>query len=160
MNLAIKRIVFGILIVVNCFTIFMFSSQDSVESSNTSGVVVDRVVNTISKVNKKVKKENIRDSVTFWVRKCAHFSIYAMLGVWLMLFLNTFEISTKNKVIICIIFGLSYAISDEVHQGFVGGRSTEIRDVLIDTAGCFIGCMIAKWFGNRKSKNKKEKKDA
>ena len=79
MNVRIKRIIFSILIIINCIVIFKFSSQDSEKSNETSGVVVNRVVNTISTVNKKVKKESIKDTVTFMVRKCAHFSIYCLV---------------------------------------------------------------------------------
>lgn len=139
MNLKIKRIIFSMLIFINCIVIFNFSAQDSQKSSATSDVVVDRVVNTISNVNKKAKKETLKDKVTFVVRKCAHFSIYALLGVWLMLLANTFNIKIKRKILICIIFGALYAISDELHQNFVSGRSPEIRDVCIDTIGVLFG---------------------
>lgn len=159
MNLTIKRIIFGALIIINCITIFMFSSQDSVKSSNTSSIIVDRVVNTISNVNKKVKRDSLKDSVTFWVRKSAHFSIYALLGVWVMLFVNTFNMSTRNKIIICVLFGLIYAISDEFHQSFVSGRSMELRDVIIDTCGCFVGSGILGILGSRsKIRNNKNTK--
>ena len=150
MNLTIQRIIFGILIVINCIVIFNFSSQDSEKSSATSSVVVDRVVNTISNVNKKVKKDKLKDGVTFWVRKTAHFSIYALLGVWLALFLSTFGLSRKNIIIICILFGMIYAISDEIHQSFVSGRSMEIRDMCIDTIGALFGAWIMTCFKAKK----------
>ena len=35
-----------------------------------------------------------------------------------------------------------YAISDEIHQYFVPGRSAEIRDVLIDVLGANIGILL------------------
>lgn len=142
MNVRIKRIIFSILIIINCIVIFKFSSQDSEKSNETSGVVVNRVVNTISTVNKKVKKESIKDTVTFMVRKCAHFSIYTLLGIWLMNLTNTFDISTKRKILMCVLFGILYASSDEFHQSFVGGRSPEVRDVCIDTCGVLFGNIL------------------
>jgi VanZ family protein len=38
-----------------------------------------------------------------------------------------------------------YAISDELHQLFVPGRSASLKDVLIDTLAALIGviCLIA-----------------
>ena len=69
MNIKLKRIIFGLLIILNCITIFCFSAQNSEKSSETSGVIVESVVTTISNVNKNVKKESIRDTVTFVVRK-------------------------------------------------------------------------------------------
>ncbi len=139
----IKRSIFAILIVINCVVIFNFSAQDSDKSSEQSGVVVDRVVNTIEKKSKKAKKDpSLREKVTFYVRKTAHFSIYTLLGLWLMNEANTFDINKKKKWIICLLFGFLYAASDEFHQSFVGGRSQEIRDILIDTIGVAFGCLI------------------
>ena len=147
MNIIIKRVIFAILVITNCIVIFNFSSQNSEKSNESSGVVVNRVVNTISTVNKNVKKESIKDTVTFIVRKCAHFSIYALLGIWIMNFANTFNISTKRKILICVLFGFLYASSDEFHQSFVGGRSPEIRDVCIDTCGVLFGNILVIIFG-------------
>ena len=143
MNIKIKRILFAVLIIINCIVIFNFSAQDSEKSSETSGVIVNRVVNTISSVNKKVKKETLRDVVSFYTRKTAHFSIYALLGIWLMNEANTFDISNRRKIFISVIFGLLYALSDEFHQNFVSGRSPEIRDVCIDTCGVLFGTIVA-----------------
>lgn len=143
MNHMIKRAIFAILIIINCIVIFNFSAQDSKKSTATSDVVVDRVVNTITTVNKKAKRESLKDWVTFCVRKSAHFIVYTSLGVWLMCLVNTFSISTKKRILICVIIGMVYATSDEIHQYFVGGRSAEIRDVCIDTCGVLFGIVIA-----------------
>lgn len=137
-----KRAIFAILIIVNCIAIFLFSAQDSEKSSQTSSVVVEQVVTKISNVNKKVKKESLKDQVTFYVRKTAHFSIYALLGIWLMNEANTFDITKKRKIVLCIVFACLYAISDEFHQSFISGRSQEIRDICIDTCGALFGCIL------------------
>ena len=142
MNLRIKRIIFAIFVFVNCVVIFNFSAQDSNKSSETSSVVVDRVVNTITTVNKKAKGESIKEKVTFYVRKSAHFSIYTSLGIWLMCFIGTYDGTIKKKILICVIIGMLYAMSDELHQYFIGGRSAEIRDVCIDTCGVLFGNIV------------------
>ena len=41
-----------------------------------------------------------------------------------------------------LIFCFIYACTDEFHQLFVMGRSCEMRDVLIDTLGSFVGILI------------------
>ena len=158
----IKRIIFAILIVINCTVIFCFSAQNSEKSSKQSSVVVERVVTTITNANKKAKKDpTLRDRVTFYVRKTAHFSIYTLLGIWLMNEANTFDIRKLKKIVICLLFGFMYAISDELHQSFVSGRSREIRDVIIDTSGVLFGCilvilvgLIVKKVKNKLNKNK------
>lgn len=143
MNTKVKRLIFAIIIVINCVTIFSFSAQNAEKSKKTSSVVVERVVDSIVNINKNIKKESIIENVTFYVRKTAHFSIYTSLGIWLMCEANTFEISKKRRLLICVMFGALYALSDEFHQGFVSGRSPEIRDVFIDTCGVLCGCIIA-----------------
>ena len=55
---------------------------------------------------------------------------------------NTFKTNTKTKLLICLLFGLLYAASDEFHQKFVSGRSCEIRDVCIDTLGVLFGNLL------------------
>lgn len=158
MKTKVKRIIFAILIIVNCIIIFNFSSQNSEKSNETSGVIVNKVVDSIGKINIKVKKEELEDQVSFWVRKLAHFSIYTLLGIFLINEANTFEITKKRKIIICILFGALYAISDEFHQGFVGGRSPEIRDVCIDTCGIIFGIILVIIAGKLISKIKEPKK--
>ena len=37
---------------------------------------------------------------------------------------------------------MGYAITDEIHQHFVGGRHASPVDVLIDTAGVAIGIFV------------------
>lgn len=38
--------------------------------------------------------------------------------------------------------GILYAVTDEIHQIFVEGRSCELRDLLIDAAGVLLGVVI------------------
>ena len=35
-----------------------------------------------------------------------------------------------------------YAVSDEIHQLFVSGRSCQLTDVLLDSAGAFVGHLL------------------
>ena len=86
------------------------------------------------------------ESVSFAVRKCAHFTEYLVLGLCLMqnaIDLN-FRIPWPGLVIACLI-GAAYAVSDELHQSLVAGRSCEIRDMIIDAAGVAMGAEIRFW---------------
>ena len=38
--------------------------------------------------------------------------------------------------------GTAYAVTDEIHQLFVPGRSCELRDICIDAVGVLCGCLI------------------
>lgn len=75
-----------------------------------------------------------------WQDKIYHAIEYAMLGF----LLHRAFFSQKNQFfkryagILAWLLGSLYAISDEIHQYFVPGRSADIGDVLADVAGISI----------------------
>lgn len=119
--------------------IFMFSAQVSDESKSSSNKVTSAVVNTVISIKKEniseEKRQKIIEDKTFIVRKTAHFTEYFILGLILILYLQTKEKLTTKYIILAIIFCVLYATSDEIHQLFVDGRSCKIMDILIDTCG-------------------------
>jgi len=70
----------------------------------------------------------------FIILKSFHLIEYAILGILLLFAIN------KNKLVVFIAY--LYAISDEIHQSFVPGRSSRFRDTLIDLIGILIGIFI------------------
>lgn len=143
-KLYFKRAILLFLILTNCIVIFNFSAQKADESSNTSGKVVDKIIEKVYKRKQINKSEEltIRDKITTIVRKGAHFSIYTCLGILTYLYMSTYSIKKKKRLLYTIIFCLMYACSDEIHQKFVEGRSCELRDVCIDTCGAIFGSTI------------------
>lgn len=142
-----KRTILAILIIIWIGTVFYFSNEDATKSTGTSGKVIEKIVEiTNKKIDKEEKQEKIKELQPI-VRKCAHLSIYTVGGILLFLFVNTYQIPLKNKIIYAIIIGTIYAITDEIHQVFVPGRGPGIIDVLIDTAGVTIGTIIANFLG-------------
>lgn len=119
--------------------IFMFSAQVSDESKSSSNKVTSAVVNTVISIKKEniseEKRQKIIEDKTFIVRKSAHFTEYFILGLILILYLQTKEKLATKYIILAIIFCVLYATSDEIHQLFVDGRSCKIMDILIDTCG-------------------------
>lgn len=76
-----------------------------------------------------------------------HFGIYALLG-WAFARALLFEMpeSALFKIVcLCVVFGLLYGISDEYHQSFVHGRSSDIFDIAIDTVGSLAGGIFVRW---------------
>jgi VanZ family protein len=76
-----------------------------------------------------------------------HLLIYALLG-WSFgraLACEKEALSFFKIVCLCAVFGLLYGISDEYHQSFIPGRTSDIFDVMIDVAGSFMGGLIVKW---------------
>ena len=146
MKTTVKRIIFGMLIIINCATIFYFSNQVADNSSQQSSRVVELISNIVPSIKKmkESEKKTLKEEVlTPIVRKTAHFSIYAMLGIWTINFINTFEkLKASKKIIISLLFCTLYAITDEFHQTMVSGRSGEIRDILIDSLGALTGMLL------------------
>ena len=140
-------------------TIFGFSSQVAEKSKKTSSKVITKVVETIDvrKELTKPQKEKITEDLTFIVRKGAHFSIYAILGIFIFLLVKEYNFSMKKCIVTAIIASFIYACSDEFHQTFVSGRSGELRDILIDTAGATVGCMIIILLKNVEKKARKRR---
>ena len=96
--------------------------------------------------------------VSFIVRKGAHFLEYLVLGI--SLFWTVRDLRMKHgrvpdelagrAVLVPWVVGVLYAVTDEVHQYFVPGRSCELRDVLIDACGAAAGVAIVWWRGRKK----------
>ncbi len=98
-----------------------------------------------------------RKTLVFIVRKGAHMSVYFVLailvhGAWHP------AASVRSKNIKTLILCTLYAISDECHQSFVPGRSAELRDVCVDTAGAVLGILVYMIFLLYRWKGKGDKK--
>ena len=126
------RIVFWVLTVLIMVLIFLFSSQEAVNSQNTSEGFTKRILSLSNKFNSltELEQQNIIVNVQYFVRKAAHFSVFASLGLCLFSAIN---LTFKNRFLWLYSFLISalYAISDEVHQLFVLGRSCRIGDMLL-----------------------------
>lgn len=156
----ILRIVLLILIIINCITIFYFSNQVADESSKRSGRIVNFIAQIVPEIKNMKEPEKtifMQETLTTIVRKTAHFSIYAMLGILSMNYMATYkEKSLYKNALIAIIFCIFYATTDEIHQYFIPGRSCELRDVCIDTVGSLTGIVItyAIYYYYKRRKNK------
>ena len=130
-----------ILLILWMSLIFCFSNQKADASSKLSDGVIVKIASVFVKKDlTNDKKNELIDKYTFIIRKTAHFSIYLILGILSINFLSSFDIRyiIAFSSLICFI----YACTDEFHQLFVIGRSCEVRDILIDTLGSFIGILI------------------
>ena len=134
--------------------IFCFSNQKADASTRLSDTFIANTIGNVYKIfNKNVsdeKLEEIKESFSLIVRKLAHVTIYLILGILVFLYLNEYNINYKHLIMLSILICFIYAISDEIHQLFIPGRSGEIRDVLIDTLGSFIGSILTLFITRKK----------
>ena len=129
--------------------IFRFSSQNADDSSTESIRITQELLCVI--------RDRLRLSWTpsqlslyierseFFIRKLAHFSEYAALGLSLILPLCAFYSGSFKKKTLFLtswIICIAYAASDELHQFFSPGRSPQIRDVVIDSFGALAGILL------------------
>ena len=130
-----KRIIFGFLCMVWMIVIFNFSGSQGEESAGLS----DRIV---AMLHQMIPIIPINDTSIWIVRKLAHFSEYAILGILYVCFFKTFHFRLRSVMMASMLLVFIYACTDEFHQLFVAGRSGQFKDVLIDTAGGTTGILL------------------
>lgn len=144
MRKIIIRTIFMLLLLTTFAIIFKFSSQIAEESNGVSNGVLRKIID-IFPYTKGLSEEIKIKMVEYGnpiIRKLAHFSIYALVGVWIMSFMSTFDMRLYKKWIISMLVGVVYAASDEFHQSFVPGRGPSIVDVGIDSLGVLTGILV------------------
>lgn len=139
--------------------IFSFSSTKGEKSASQSQTVTQSVVRVFDKdytMPEKVEpksRDQIYDTV---LRKLAHLSIYACLGV--LMFLTVKTLTKKEKYYfaakLSVPLSILISIGDEYNQTLTEGRSGRFYDVCIDTAGILIGTFIIIFIVKKLLKNK------
>lgn len=130
-----------ILIIIWMATIFKFSGQQGTDSGDTSRKFTVAIIRIITGKSLEINDPFV-EGIQLFIRKMAHFSIYALGGFLIMNYAYTTDKKMKQKILYSIAFGAGYAITDELHQFFVPGRSARILDVGIDTAGVITGIFV------------------
>lgn len=80
----IKIILKGSALVLWCVVIFMFSANNADESNKQSNAVFNTVIEFVNPVYDSLDttaQAEYKDTATFIIRKLAHFSEYALLGI-------------------------------------------------------------------------------
>ena len=148
-----KKIFHTILVIIWMVIIFNFSSQNGPKSTKTSDVVTSMVVNvTTSVTNKDIPREEVKQRIedsTFIVRKMAHFTEYLILGILVLQLLSDYTKINKRVLIISFLICYFYAISDEIHQIFIPGRTAKVLDIFIDGTGSLVGIILYSIYFNK-----------
>lgn len=76
----------------------------------------------------------------FCVKKTAHMIVFGTL--YLLLYRAFSGANQRRRIILSCLATLAYAISDELHQSFVPGRTPTIRDIGIDMLGVGIAHLL------------------
>lgn len=121
--------------------IFGFSHQPATVSSGMSSGITETILKAISQISSEAAIDT--DALHTFVRKNAHFFVYLILGVLVFQALRKSGMRGYRGAMAALAICALYALSDEAHQLFIPGRSGELRDVFIDSAGAFVGIGLA-----------------
>ena len=150
MNL--RRRVFLTLTLLWMIIIFCFSARDAVTSTEDSmrvGRVVAETVIPGFREWPQPRQVSFIHRIDHAVRKSAHCLEYAVLGILLTGFFAMppgTRTSPGSWIRRAWLTGTLYAVTDEIHQIFVAGRSCQITDVMIDSGGVLLGILLALLF--------------
>lgn len=127
-------------LLVALMVIFIFSN--SAASAGTSNGMSLTVSEWVRPVLNTVGLHPETDFLNFVIRKLAHFSEYALLGCLIAIAYRLQPWSwMKSKAALLPFFIIP--VLDENLQRFPPGRSCELRDMLIDSAGMAAGLFLA-----------------
>jgi VanZ family protein len=131
--------------------IFYLSHQPATESNKLSTEITEIIIQTIERVAPNMEFD-VR-GLNHIIRKNTHFFAYLILGVLVINALRVSRVRGYRSIALALGICILYAISDEIHQFFIPGRSGEVRDVVIDTAGASVGIMVYMVVGFVKRRN-------
>ncbi|MCM1045165.1 MAG: VanZ family protein [Candidatus Gastranaerophilales bacterium] len=126
--------------------IFSFSAQDGEESGGLSRRVSEWCVEFVNVVaDRQWSQEAVSDIAAYWehpIRKMAHFSEYACMGVLVYVMWRPWRERGRRLYALTILWVLVSAAGDEFHQLFVPDRCGSFADVLLDTCGGVFGLLF------------------
>ena len=81
------------------------------------------------------------DGLDFVVRKVGHMAVFGTLALLLWRALSATW--SPRPTALALMVTVLYAATDELHQGFVGGRHVSVVDVAIDAIGAVVALVVA-----------------
>ena len=121
---------------------FIFSNSMAVAtvSSGSSG----RVLAWMRIILRRLGQPGLADHLTMHiVRKLAHFCEYMLEGFLLMLCMRVYSRHPLRHITVPMLGGVLTALADETIQLFSEGRSSQVTDVWLDSAGVLAGILTA-----------------
>ena len=134
------RVVFT-LALIGCIA-FIFSNSMAV--ADVSSVSSGRVLQLLQAVLRRLGMPGLAQRLTMHlVRKLAHFCEYLLEGFLLMLCMRVYSRHPLRHITVPMLAGVLTALTDETIQLFSEGRSSQVTDVWLDSAGVLAGILIA-----------------
>ena len=121
---------------------FIFSNSMAV--ADVSSVSSGRVLQLLQAVLRRLGMPGLAQRLTMHiVRKMAHFCEYTLEGFLLMLCMRVYTRRYVRHISVPMLGGVLTAMADETIQIYSPGRSSQVTDVWLDSAGVLAGILIA-----------------
>ena len=121
---------------------FIFSNSMAV--ADVSSVSSGRVLQLLQAVLRRLGMPGLAQRLTMHiVRKMAHFCEYTLEGFLLMLCMRVYTRRYVRHISVPMLGGVLTAMADETIQIYSPGRSSQVTDVWLDSAGVLVGILIA-----------------
>lgn len=121
---------------------FIFSNSMAV--ADVSSVSSGRVLQLLQAVLRRLGHPALAQRLTMHiVRKMAHFCEYTLEGFLLMLCMRVYSRRPLRHITVPMLAGVLTALTDETIQLFSQGRSSQVTDVWLDSAGVLAGILAA-----------------
>ena len=121
---------------------FIFSNSMAV--ADDSSVSSGRVLQLLQAVLRRLGHPALAQRLTMHiVRKMAHFCEYTLEGFLLMLCMRVYSRRRLGHITVPMLAGVLTALTDETIQLFSQGRSSQVTDVWLDSAGVLAGILAA-----------------
>lgn len=121
---------------------FIFSNSMAV--ADVSSVSSGRVLQLLQAVLRRLGMPGLAQRLTMHlVRKLAHFCEYTLEGFLLMLCMRVYTRQYVRHISVPMLGGVLTAMADETIQIYSPGRSSQVTDVWLDSAGVLVGILIA-----------------
>lgn len=149
-----KTYIWHLVLILYIAFIFSNSLTPAVISSGNSSFVLRLVQECLQTVG--IRALWLTEHI---IRKCAHFSEYALLGILLFQSMRCLAVRAdlRGHIHLAAIFFIPFV--DETLQLFTEGRSGQISDVWLDMGGILFGTLlyyaIYKFLNGRQSGNRK-----
>ena len=121
---------------------FIFSNSMAV--ADVSSVSSGRVLQLLQAVLRRLGMPALAQRLTMHiVRKMAHFCEYTLEGFLLMLCMRVYTRRYVRHISVPMLGGVLTAMADETIQIYSPGRSSQVTDVWLDSAGVLAGILAA-----------------
>ncbi|HCL00942.1 MAG TPA: VanZ family protein [Lachnoclostridium phytofermentans] len=140
-----QRLIAAVPMLLMMLAIFLFSAKTATESDGSSLPIAKALLDIYQRGFGEMGKDSYDVSLrvaNVLTRKVAHVTEYGILSILVSFYIWVRGHRGKQFFFLTILISVGYAITDEIHQLFVAGRSGRITDVLIDSIGCILGALF------------------